>query len=42
MNVDAQIAGPIVFEDGTPIIDKLQVLDATVAKIIGDFQSLFD
>lgn len=41
MNVDTQIAGPIVFDDGTPAIDKLEILYAEVAYVVDEFEPLF-
>jgi hypothetical protein len=41
VNVYTRIVGPIAFRDGTPVIDKLQILEAEVAGIVDAFKPFF-
>ncbi len=42
MNVHTEIAGPITFRDGTPVVDKILVLEAEVSHLVHGFKPLFD
>ena len=42
MSVDAYVTGTIMFDDGTPIIDTLEIVQAQVTSVIDSFKPLFD
>jgi hypothetical protein len=42
MYVNTQIAGPIALNDGSPVVDKLEMLQAEVANMLDAFKPLFN
>ena len=42
MNVNTKITGPIALRDGTPVVEKLEILQAEVTAVVDAFKPLFN